>query len=147
VGSTGAQPPGAADDLGRAGADTPRRLPRQVDGRLGYFAQDAECSIVEGTWKAVYWSAQCALAAAADLLAGERSSFAICRPPGHHSTARAMGGLRYLNNVAIAAQHLLGNGVQRVAVADIDDHHGNGTQGHLLAARRCLPCQLARRPA
>lgn len=112
----------------RAGADTPRRLPRHVDGQLGYFAQDAECSIVEGTWTAVYWSAQCALAAAADLLAGERSSFAICRPPGHHATAEAMGGFCYLNNVAIAAQHLLDNGLQRVAVVDVDYHHGNGTQ-------------------
>jgi len=112
----------------RAGADTPRRLPRHVDGQLGYFAQDAECSIVEGTWTAVYWSAQCALAAAADLLAGERSAFAICRPPGHHATAAAMGGFCYLNNVAIAAQHLLDNGMQRVAVVDVDYHHGNGTQ-------------------
>jgi acetoin utilization deacetylase AcuC-like enzyme len=112
----------------RATADTPARLPRHIDGQLGYFAQDAECSIVEGTWSAVYWSAQCALAAAADLLAGERCSLAICRPPGHHATARAMGGFCYLNNVAVAAQNLLSRGLQRVAVVDVDYHHGNGTQ-------------------
>jgi acetoin utilization deacetylase AcuC-like enzyme len=112
----------------RAAAQTPDRLPRHIDGQLGYFAQDAECSIVEGTWTAVYWSAQCALAAAADLLAGTRCSFAICRPPGHHATARAMGGFCYLNNVAIAAQRLLDDGLQRVAVVDVDYHHGNGTQ-------------------
>jgi acetoin utilization deacetylase AcuC-like enzyme len=106
----------------------PRKLPRHIDGQLGFYSQDAECSLVEGTWAAVYASAQCALAAAADLLAGARCSFAICRPPGHHATARAMGGFCYLNNVAIAAQHLRDHGLQRVAVVDVDYHHGNGTQ-------------------
>ena len=112
----------------RSDAQLPGRLPRHIDGQLGYYSQDAECSLVEGTWAAVYASAQCALAAAADLIAGERCSFAICRPPGHHATARAMGGFCYLNNVAIAAQYLLDHGLQRVAVVDVDYHHGNGTQ-------------------
>jgi len=112
----------------RADAQLPHQLPRHIDGQLGFYSQDAECSLVEGTWAAVYGSAQCALAAAADLLAGQRCSFAICRPPGHHATARAMGGFCYLNNVAIAAQSLRDHGLQRVAVVDVDYHHGNGTQ-------------------
>jgi acetoin utilization deacetylase AcuC-like enzyme len=96
--------PGAADDLARRRHDAAARA-RHIDGQLGFYSQDAECSIVAGTWPAAYWSAQCVLAAAADLLAGARSSFALCRPPGHHATARAMGGFCCLNNVAIAAHH------------------------------------------
>ena len=112
----------------RAGATLPTRLPAHIDGQLGYFAQDAECSFVEGTWAAVYGSAMCAVAAADDLRSGASTSFAICRPPGHHATADAMGGFCYLNNVAIAAQRLIDSGLQRVAIVDVDYHHGNGTQ-------------------
>ena len=112
----------------RAAAQTPDRLPRHIDGQLGYFAQDAECSIVEGTWPAVYWSAQSALSAADDLLAGTRCSFALCRPPGHHARRGARAAICYLNNAAIAAQACRDDGLQRVAILDVDYHHGNGTQ-------------------
>jgi acetoin utilization deacetylase AcuC-like enzyme len=102
--------------------------PRHIDGALGYYSIDAGSAIVEGTWDAAYWSAQVALSAAGALAGGARASFAICRPPGHHATARAMGGYCYLNNAAIAAQALLDAGCAKVAVIDIDYHHGNGTQ-------------------
>ena len=59
---------------------------------------------------------------------GERAAFALCRPPGHHAAAAAMGGYCYLNNAAIAVQALRDLGVARVAVLDVDYHHGNGTQ-------------------
>jgi acetoin utilization deacetylase AcuC-like enzyme len=111
-----------------AGLGMPQQRPRHIDGQLGYYSLDAGCAIVAGTWKAAYWSAQCAIAAAKAVGSGAPSAFAICRPPGHHATARAMGGYCYLNNAAIAAQHLLALGQPRVAVLDIDYHHGNGTQ-------------------
>src|SRR4029079_13834678 len=57
-----------------------------------------------------------------------RSAYALVRPPGHHATRRAFGGSCYLNNAAVAAQRLRDNGLSRVAVVDIDAHHGNGTQ-------------------
>jgi acetoin utilization deacetylase AcuC-like enzyme len=111
-----------------AGAGLPQRLSRHIDARLGFYAQDSACSFVAGTWTAAYWSAQCALAGANDLLGGAPRALAICRPPGHHATARSSGGYCYLNNAAIAAQALLDAGWRRVAVVDVDYHHGNGTQ-------------------
>jgi acetoin utilization deacetylase AcuC-like enzyme len=111
-----------------AGQGMPRIRPRHVEGALGYYSMDAGCAIVEGTWNAVYWSAQVAIGAARAVLAGAPAAFAICRPPGHHASARAMGGYCYLNNAAIAAQLLRSGGHSRVAVLDIDYHHGNGTQ-------------------
>ena len=111
-----------------AGQGLPRHVPRHIEGRMGYYALDAGCAIVAGTWEAAYWSAQCALSAAAALNAGADSALAICRPPGHHATRSAMGGYCYLNNAAIAAQALLGPRFSRVGVVDIDYHHGNGTQ-------------------
>ena len=57
-----------------------------------------------------------------------RSAYALVRPPGHHATRRAFGGSCYLNNAAVAAQALRDRGAERVAVVDIDAHHGNGTQ-------------------
>jgi acetoin utilization deacetylase AcuC-like enzyme len=132
--------PGAADDLARRRHDAAARA-RHIDGQLGFYSQDAECSIVAGTWTAAYWSAQCALAAAADLLAGARSSFALCRPPGHHAYADLYGGFCYLNNTAIAAQWLTGQG-KRVAVLDSDYHHGNGTQGIFYERGDVLTCSI-----
>ena len=111
-----------------AGMGLPQTEPRHIEGALGYWSLDAGCAIVAGTWQAAYWSAQCAIGAAQALLAGAPAAFAICRPPGHHATARAMGGYCYLNNAAIAVQLLRDGGVPRVGVVDIDYHHGNGTQ-------------------
>lgn len=111
-----------------AGLGRPQVEPRHIEGRLGFFSLDAGCAIVEGTWHAAYWSAQVALSAAAALHSGAPSALAICRPPGHHAAAAAMGGYCYLNNAAIAAQALLSAQCPRVGVLDIDYHHGNGTQ-------------------
>ncbi len=121
----------ALPTIWHAGLGLPEQCPRHIEGQLGYYSMDAACAIVEGTWAAAYWSAQCAIAAANALVKGSpgaSAAFAICRPPGHHATARAMGGYCYLNNAAIAAQQLRALGQPRVAVLDIDYHHGNGTQ-------------------
>ena len=100
----------------------------RIDARLGRYSYDAATPIAEGTWEASYWSAQTALTALAAILDGEmRSSFALCRPPGHHSGRDYCGGYCYLNNAAIAAEQARRSG-RRVAILDIDYHHGNGTQ-------------------
>lgn len=106
---------------------TPRK-PRSIEGQAGYFAASCESAIAQGTWRAAYASAQCAIAAAQAVLEGDRAAFALCRPPGHHAMKARFGGYCYLNNAAIAAQHLRQNGAHRVAILDIDFHHGNGTQ-------------------
>jgi acetoin utilization deacetylase AcuC-like enzyme len=99
-----------------------------IDGKLGYYSMDAGAPITAGTWRAVYGSAQVAVSAADRIAGGLRSAFALCRPPGHHAAANFMGGYCYLNNAAIAAQHLIGCGAQKISILDVDYHHGNGTQ-------------------
>lgn len=89
---------------------------------------DTSCPISAQTWGAAYASAQSAVHAADLVLGGARSAYALCRPPGHHAFAELAGGFCYLNNSGIAAQRLAAAG-RRVAIVDVDVHHGNGTQG------------------
>jgi acetoin utilization deacetylase AcuC-like enzyme len=103
------------------------RRPQGFLGLKGYYSFGWGSPILEGTWLAAYWSAQCALTAADRVRAGEPVAYALCRPPGHHAAADLYGGYCYLNNAAVAARYLqAGDG--RVAVLDVDYHHGNGTQ-------------------
>lgn len=102
-------------------------VPEGIDGALGYYGFDVGTPIVDGTWRAAYGAVQAALTAA-DLLAGDGAAFALCRPPGHHAGRSVYGGYSFLNNAAIAAEYLRGLGHARVAVLDVDYHHGNGTQ-------------------
>ena len=101
--------------------------PTHIIGRAGWFTADAACPIGPHTWAAALRAAATALAAAEEAAAG-RSAYALARPPGHHATRARAGGHCYLNNAALAAQRLRGLGAGRVAVLDIDSHHGNGTQ-------------------
>ena len=84
--------------------------------------------ITSTSWEAVRDVAACSLAAADSVSAGALSSFALIRPPGHHAGADYMAGYCILNNSAIAAQALRDKGAKRVAILDVDFHHGNGTQ-------------------
>lgn len=104
------------------------RIPAHIEGRLGYYSLACETSITDGTWEAAYASAQVALTGAERVRNGARAVFSLCRPPGHHAGIDMFGGYCFLNNAAIAAQHLLDSGARRVAVLDVDFHHGNGTQ-------------------
>ena len=99
-----------------------------VVGQLGWFTADTSCPIAAETWPAAAAAAPCALAAA-DTAAGGGTAYALTRPPGHHAYPARAGGHCYLNNAAVAAQRLRDRGTARVAVLDIDSHHGNGTQG------------------
>jgi acetoin utilization deacetylase AcuC-like enzyme len=106
------------------------REPNHLTGLLAEAARyqaDGSSPIGEHTWEAAYWSAQSALGAADALMAGDRTSYAVCRPPGHHARKDAAGGFCYLNNAAIAAEHL-GRQFPRVAILDSDMHHGQGIQ-------------------
>lgn len=103
-------------------------MPKDIDGRVGYYALAGETSICAGTWEAAQASKDVALSAMQAILEGEKSAFALCRPPGHHAARDQYGGYCFLNNAAIAAQYARDNGHERVVVLDIDFHHGNGTQ-------------------
>jgi len=96
--------------------------------RAGWFTADASCPIGPHTWTAALSAARCALAAAEEAVAG-RSAYALVRPPGHHAYPARAGGHCYVNNAALAVERLRAGGAARVAVLDIDSHHGNGTQG------------------
>ena len=107
---------------------TGARPPASVIGRAGWFATDAACPLGPDSWAAIHAAASCAIAAA-DEAARNRDSYALCRPPGHHAYSARAGGHCYLNNAAMAVERLIHHGARRIAVLDIDSHHGNGTQG------------------
>lgn len=104
------------------------RIPRDIDGKAGYYCLAAETAITGGTWKAALSSCASAQAAQRMVADGARSAFALCRPPGHHAALDLYGGYCFINNAAVAATGFLRDGAHRVAILDIDFHHGNGTQ-------------------
>jgi acetoin utilization deacetylase AcuC-like enzyme len=120
--------------------------PRSAVGQAGFHQADTSCPIAAGTWTSAYWSAQTALSAADAVLAGERSVYALSRPPGHHAFADLAGGFCFLNNSGIAAEALLKAGL-RPAILDVDVHHGNGTQGIFYQRRDVLTVSLHADPA
>lgn len=123
--------------VGREGAAFPYTFPivgrrplalSRIDARLGRHSFDTSTPIGPGTWEASYWSAQTALSALKAVLGGEPCAFAFTRPPGHHAGSDYLGGYSYLNHAAICAEAALRAGERRIAILDVDYHHGNGTQ-------------------
>lgn len=106
----------------------PPRTPAATHARAGLFCYDTMTLVGPGTWPAARAAAHAAATAADLVAAGERAAYALCRPPGHHATRTGFGGSCYLNNAAVAVLALQRAGVARVAVVDVDAHHGNGTQ-------------------
>ncbi|MDZ4358022.1 MAG: histone deacetylase family protein, partial [Variovorax sp.] len=104
-----------------------RTRPSSIQGQVGYYLAGGSSPLAEGTWTAAVGSAHAALEACRLVLDGEPEAYALCRPPGHHAYADFGGGFCYLNNTAIAANYLASK-LGRVAIIDIDTHHGNGTQ-------------------
>jgi acetoin utilization deacetylase AcuC-like enzyme len=139
------------------------RRPKGVLGLRGYYAFGWASPILKGTWEAAYWSAQCAVTAAALVRQGQPVAHALCRPPGHHAASDLYGGYCYLNNAAIAARYLQqplidssrtqagqsemlhggSTGVGTlIAILDVDYHHGNGTQLIFYSDPTVLYCSL-----
>lgn len=104
------------------------KIPQSIDARLGYYCADTASPLTKTSWHAIKSSVDCALTAADLILHGDSNAFSLCRPPGHHAGVNYFGGFCFLNNSAIAAQHLLDCGKKKVAILDLDYHHGNGTQ-------------------
>ena len=104
------------------------RIPHHIDGKLGYYALAAETAISAGTWEAALASVNVALTAQATIRDGAREAFALCRPPGHHAAGNMFGGYCFINNAAVATQAFIDQGASRVALLDVDFHHGNGSQ-------------------
>jgi len=102
------------------------RPPKEMPVRAGYYCIDTFTPLNHNAYKAAKGAVDCALTAANEILAGYRISYALVRPPGHHAESRVFGGFCYFNSSSVAANYLSRQG--RVAVLDIDYHHGNGTQ-------------------
>ena len=116
--------------------------PREIDGRLGYYCLASETSISKGTWEAAYLSADVALTGAELINNGSTSAFSLCRPPGHHAATDMFGGYCFVNNAAVSAQYLLDNGATKVAILDVDFHHGNGTQSIFYDRNDVMFCSI-----
>ena len=120
---------GAADEVTPNIHPTNRygEYPKSLIAQAGFHMADASCPISNDTWKSSLWSSWSALHATELVLGGEPACYALSRPPGHHAGPELAGGFCYLNNTAIAAERLRDK-FDRVAILDVDLHHGNGTQ-------------------
>jgi acetoin utilization deacetylase AcuC-like enzyme len=105
-----------------------RPEPEAVGGRAGKWGLDTGNPIVAGTYEAARWSVDVALTAVDVVLGGEPAAYGLCRPPGHHAGTALAGGYCFFNNAAIAAVTIQEATGERVAILDVDVHHGNGTQ-------------------
>lgn len=101
--------------------------PKSAVGQAGWHHADTASPVSADTWGSALWSAHSAAHAATIVLSGEHASYALARPPGHHATREVASGFCYLNNAAVAAE-VLRTKHDRVAILDVDVHHGNGTQ-------------------
>jgi acetoin utilization deacetylase AcuC-like enzyme len=99
-----------------------------VHSMLSCYTFDVCVPFVPGTWTAIKSAIDVTLTAAEHVAGGAEAAFALCRPPGHHASADLAGGYCYVNNAAVAAQMMIDRGAARVAILDVDYHHGNGTQ-------------------
>ena len=120
--------------------------PTHIVGKLGWHTIDTSCPIGPGTWAAACAATDIAASAAQLVMDGEAAAYALCRPPGHHAYRDLASGFCFLNNTAVAAAHLRQKH-ERVAVLDVDVHHGNGTQGIFYERPDVLTVSLHADPA
>jgi acetoin utilization deacetylase AcuC-like enzyme/GNAT superfamily N-acetyltransferase len=123
----------------------PDRIPRALEDRAGYFCADTFTPLTRNSYRAARDAADVALTAASLVVEGERLAYALCRPPGHHAERRIYGGFCYFNSAAAAAHHLSRRG--KVALLDIDYHHGNGAQDIFYARSDVLTVSIHGHPS
>src|SRR6266540_720093 len=104
------------------------REPVQAAGRAGYWGLDSAAPLVAGTYSAARAAVDVALTTVDLVLGGATAAYGLCRPPGHHAARSMYGGYCFFNNAAIAAEAIVRATGERVAVLDVDYHHGNGSQ-------------------
>ena len=105
-----------------------RPEPDAIGGRVGWWGLDSSNPLVAGSYDAARGAVDVALTTADLVLGGETVAYGLCRPPGHHAAAAMAGGYCFFNNAAIAAHAIAESTGERVAILDVDVHHGNGTQ-------------------
>ncbi|AMV72945.1 hypothetical protein JCM30471_35900 [Desulfuromonas carbonis] len=120
------------------------RPPKEMAVKAGYYCIDTFTPLTHNAFLAAKRAADCALTAARWVLEGQRLAYALVRPPGHHAERRAFGGFCYFNNAALAAEELCEYG--KVAILDIDYHHGNGTQDIFYSRRDVLTVSIHGHP-
>ena len=131
AGADGSRPliPDTFKLAGYAGPMEPLALPAGAHQRLGAYCFDTATPMVGGTAAAARAAVNVALSAAQAVVAGAGLAYGLCRPPGHHAARSMLGGYCFYNNAAITAEWLRRErGFARVAILDVDYHHGNGTQ-------------------
>ena len=121
------------------------RPPRDLPIRAGYYCIDTFTPINRNAYLAARRAVDCALTAARLIFEGHRLAYALVRPPGHHAERRAFGGFCYFNSAAAAAEYLSSHG--KVAILDIDYHHGNGQQDIFYERRDVLTVSIHGRPS
>ena len=104
------------------------REPEHAAGRAGFWGLDTAAPLVAGTYPAARSAVDVALTTVDLVLAGATSAYGLCRPPGHHAARAMYGGYCFFNNAAIAAHAITQRTGERVAIIDVDYHHGNGSQ-------------------
>ena len=102
--------------------------PTFVGGRVGWWGLDSSNPLVAGTYRASRAAVDVALTTVDLVLGDETAAYGLCRPPGHHAARSMAGGYCFFNNAAIAAEAIVRATGERVAILDVDYHHGNGTQ-------------------
>ena len=120
--------------------------PKSVVAQAGFHMTDTSAPISADTWNSALWSAWTAIHASEMILSGTQHAYALCRPPGHHASADMAGGFCYLNNTAIATHNLLKK-YPKIAILDVDVHHGNGTQSIFYNRRDVLTLSIHADPA
>ena len=120
------------------------RPPKDLEIRAGYYCIDTFTPINHNAYLAARGAVNCAVTAADEIIGGKPFAYALVRPPGHHAERRAIGGFCYFNSAAIAANYLSNFG--RVAVLDIDFHHGNGMQDIFYNRRDVLTVSIHGHP-
>lgn len=100
----------------------------RIDALVGRYSMGSSTPSAADSWTSAFWSTQSALSPLDAVLAGDKLAVGLCRTPGHHPGADYLGGYCFINQAAVAAPVARDAGIERVAILDIDYHHGNGTQ-------------------